>query len=47
MPVKLEGDLVVRDANIAIVVARFNDLFPSKLLEGATDPRSDGAVAAR
>lgn len=37
MPTILEGDLIVRDAKIAIVVARFNDFITSKLLEGAID----------
>jgi 6,7-dimethyl-8-ribityllumazine synthase len=37
MPTKLEGDLLARDARIAIVVSRFNDYFTKQLVEGATD----------
>ena len=37
MPKTLEGDLLARDAKIAIVVARFNDFLTSRLLEGALD----------
>ena len=37
MPVKLEGDLLARDAKIGLVVSRFNDLFTSKLLDAAID----------
>lgn len=37
MPTILQGDLLSRDAKIAIVVARFNDFITGKLLEGAVD----------
>jgi 6,7-dimethyl-8-ribityllumazine synthase len=37
MPTKLEGDLLARDAKIAIVVSRFNDYFTRQLVEGAVD----------
>lgn len=37
MSQRLEGDLVVREAKVAMVVARFNDFLTSKLVEGATD----------
>lgn len=37
MSKRLEGDLVVRDAKVAIVVARFNDFITAKLVEGAID----------
>jgi 6,7-dimethyl-8-ribityllumazine synthase len=37
MPTKLEGDLLARDARIAIVVSRFNDYFTRQLVEGAVD----------
>lgn len=37
MTQRLEGDLIVRDAKVAIVVARFNDFLTGKLVEGATD----------
>lgn len=37
MPTILEGDLLAREAKVAIVVARFNDFLTSKLLEGAVD----------
>ncbi len=33
----IEGDLVVRDARIALVVARFNSFIVESLLEGAID----------
>jgi len=33
----IEGDLVVRDARIALVVARFNSFVVESLLEGAVD----------
>jgi 6,7-dimethyl-8-ribityllumazine synthase len=37
MPTLLEGDLLAREAKIAIVVARFNDFLTAKLLEAAID----------
>ncbi|MCE9592497.1 MAG: 6,7-dimethyl-8-ribityllumazine synthase [Planctomycetes bacterium] len=37
MTTPLEGDLLARDARIAIVVSRFNDFFTKQLLEGAID----------
>jgi len=33
----IEGDLLARDLNIAIVVARFNDFITGRLLESACD----------
>lgn len=35
MPTVLEGDLLARDARIAIVVARFNEFITGRLLESA------------
>jgi 6,7-dimethyl-8-ribityllumazine synthase len=37
MTVKLEGDLLARDAKIAIVVSRFNDFMTRQLVDGAVD----------
>lgn len=37
MPTPLEGDLLARDARIAVVVSRFNEIFTKQLLEGAID----------
>lgn len=37
MTTPLEGDLLARDARIAVVVSRFNDFFTKQLLEGAVD----------
>ncbi len=37
MTMRIEGDLIVRDAQVAIVVARFNDFMTAKLVEGAID----------
>ncbi len=37
MAIKLEGDLLARDARIAIVVSRFNDFITARLVEGALD----------
>jgi 6,7-dimethyl-8-ribityllumazine synthase len=37
MPTKLEGDLLAREARVAVVVTRFNDFITGKLLEGAVD----------
>ena len=34
---RLEGDLVARDARIAIVAARFNDFVVERLVQGALD----------
>jgi len=37
MPTEFEGDLLARDAKIAIVASRFNDFITSRLLDGAID----------
>lgn len=37
MSVKLEGDLLARDAKIAVVVSRFNDFMTRQLVEAAVD----------
>ncbi len=37
MTQRIEGDFVVRDAKVAMVVARFNDFMTAKLVEGAID----------
>ena len=37
MPDYIEGALVARDANFALVVGRFNEFITQKLLEGALD----------
>lgn len=37
MPQRIEGDLLARDARIAIVVSRFNDFITGKLLDAAID----------
>lgn len=37
MPVRLEGDLLVRDDKIGIAVSRFNDFITSRLLDAAVD----------
>jgi 6,7-dimethyl-8-ribityllumazine synthase len=37
MPTEIEGKLILGDEAIAIVVARFNDLITSRLLEGSLD----------
>lgn len=37
MTLKLEGDLLARDAKIAIVVSRFNEFLTSRLLDAAID----------
>ena len=37
MAIKLEGDLLARDARIAVVVSRFNDFITARLVEGAVD----------
>ncbi len=37
MPKVLEGDLVVREMKVALVVSRFNDLITGRLLDGAVD----------
>lgn len=41
----VEGQLVVRDARLAIVAARFNDLIVRNLLEGATQSLRRHGVA--
>lgn len=37
MPTHIEGKLILSDESIAIVVARFNDLITTRLLDGALD----------
>ncbi|MFP4224448.1 MAG: 6,7-dimethyl-8-ribityllumazine synthase [Phycisphaeraceae bacterium] len=37
MPQTLEGELLAKDAKIAIVVARFNEFFTKQLLDSAID----------
>jgi len=37
MPMRLEGDLLAREAKIGIIVSRFNDFITSRLLEAAID----------
>lgn len=37
MPTRLEGDLLARDARIAIIVSRFNDFITSRLVDAAVD----------
>ena len=37
MPMHIEGKLILGDEAIAIVVARFNDMITTRLLEGALD----------
>lgn len=37
MPTHIEGKLILGDEAIAIVVARFNDMITTRLLEGALD----------
>lgn len=48
MPNHIEGNLILSDESIAIVVARFNDLITTRLLEGALDTlRRHGASDER
>lgn len=37
MPKEIEGNLILSDESVAIVVARFNDLITNRLLDGALD----------
>lgn len=45
MPIELRGSLQGEGLRIAVVVARFNDLITSRLLEGATAALSQHGVA--
>jgi 6,7-dimethyl-8-ribityllumazine synthase len=48
MPNVLEGNLLVRDVRVAIIVSRFNDLVTERLLSGAIDTfRRHGLVDDR
>jgi len=48
MPQHIEGKLILSGESVAIVVARFNDLITSRLLEGALDTlRRHGASDER